>query len=38
VQVEHLDEGDHLIYDNVGAHDTQGIDADSPAIVNSPLL
>jgi hypothetical protein len=38
VQVEHLDEGDHVIHDDVGAQDTQGLDADSPAIVNSPIL
>jgi hypothetical protein len=38
VQVEHLNEGDHVIHDDVGAQDTQGLDPDSPAIVNSPIL
>jgi hypothetical protein len=38
VQVEHLDEGDHVIYDDVGTQDTHGLDADSPIIVNSPIL
>jgi hypothetical protein len=33
-----LDEGDHVIHDDVGAQDTQGLDANSPAIVNSPIL
>jgi hypothetical protein len=32
VQVEHLDEGDHVINDDVGTQDTQGLDANSPAI------
>jgi hypothetical protein len=32
--VEHLDEGDHVIHDDVGAQDTQGLDADSPAMMN----
>jgi hypothetical protein len=36
--VEHLDEGDHVIHDDVGAQDTQGLDADSPAMMNSPIL
>jgi hypothetical protein len=27
-----------VIYDDIGAQDTQGFDADSPTIVNSPIL
>jgi hypothetical protein len=27
-----------VIHDDVGAQDTQGLDANSPAIVNSPIL
>jgi hypothetical protein len=38
VQVENLDEGDHVIDDDVGTQDTQVLDIDSPAIVNSPIL
>jgi hypothetical protein len=38
VQVENLDEGDHVIDDDAGAQDTHVLDTDSPAIVNSPIL
>jgi hypothetical protein len=38
VQVENLDEGDHVIDDDDGAQDTHVLDTDSPAIVNSPIL
>jgi hypothetical protein len=36
--VEHLDKGDHVIHDDVGAQDSHVLDVDSPAIVNSPIL
>jgi hypothetical protein len=38
VQVDHLDEGDHVIHDDVGVQDTQVLDVDSLAIVHSPIL
>jgi hypothetical protein len=38
VQVENLDEGDHVINDDAGAQDTHVLDTDSPAIMNSPIL
>jgi hypothetical protein len=38
VQVEHLDEGNHVIYDDVGTQDTHDLDVDSPVIVNSSIL
>jgi hypothetical protein len=38
VQVENLDDGDHVIDDDDGAQDTHVLDTDSPAIVNSPIL
>jgi hypothetical protein len=38
VQVENLDEGDHVIDDAAGAHDTHVLDTDSPAIVDSSNL
>jgi hypothetical protein len=38
VQVENLDEGDHVIDDDAGAQDTHVLNTDSPAIVNSPIL
>jgi hypothetical protein len=38
MQVEHLDEGDHVIHDDVGTQDTHGLDVDSPTIVNFPIL
>jgi hypothetical protein len=38
VQVEHLDEGDHVIHDDVGAKDSHVLDVDSSAIMNSPIL
>jgi hypothetical protein len=38
VQVENLDEGDHVIDDDAGTQDTHVLDTNSPAIVNSPIL
>jgi hypothetical protein len=38
VQVENLDEGDHVIDDDAGTQDTHVLDTDSPAIVNSPIV
>jgi hypothetical protein len=38
VQVENFDEGSHVIDDDVGTQDTQVLDIDSPAIMNSPIL
>jgi hypothetical protein len=38
VQVENLDEGDHVIDDDAGAQDTHVLDTDSPAIMSSPIL
>jgi hypothetical protein len=38
VQVEHLDEGDHVIHDDVGDQDSQVVDVDSLDVVNSPIL
>jgi hypothetical protein len=38
VQVENLDEGDHVIDDDAGAQGTHVLDTDSPAIVNSPIF
>jgi hypothetical protein len=38
VQVENLDEGDHVIDYDAGTQDTHVLDTDSPAIVNSPIL
>jgi hypothetical protein len=38
VQVENLDEGDHVIDDDAGTQDTHVLDTDSAAIVNSPIL
>jgi hypothetical protein len=36
--VEHLDEGDHVIHDDVGDQDSQVVDVDSLDVVNSPIL
>jgi hypothetical protein len=36
--VEHLDDGDHVIHDDVGTQDSHVLDVDSPTIVNSPIL
>jgi hypothetical protein len=38
VKVEHLDEGDHVIHDDVGAQDSHVLDVESPAILPSPIL
>jgi hypothetical protein len=36
--VEHLDDDDHVIHDDVGTQDSHVLDVDSPAILPSPIL
>ncbi|WVZ79960.1 hypothetical protein U9M48_027482, partial [Paspalum notatum var. saurae] len=38
VQVENLDEADHVTHDDIGTQDTHIIDDDSPAVVHSSVL